>query len=383
MSLLFIHGGGPRKEPPVVRDVHASGRTQRHRERMARRVQEVCTDATSTAEVIDGLREPFNAALGLSGMLLSATDPDTTALGTATVVEHLPAEIATPWMHNEVLVGDFNKFANLHRTRQGPVTLHRASQGHPHMSPRYRELHQPHGLGAELRVVFSRDSACLGVANLVRGADDVDFSDDELQWMQALRPTIAAGLRRTAIMADTTGDADDGIGVISLDRDGGLVSMTGEAERLMADLWLCPFGEEDTYRLPGEAYMIATLARARTNRNLKTPQPVTRLRGQSGRWLTMRGDCTLTTDGEMTGIVLIIGPSRPAEILPMVVAAYGLTRREQEVLTEISKGQSTAEIAGRLFISEHTVRDHIKSILTKTGTSSRGEVMSLLFQHGG
>ena len=192
---------------------------------------------------------------------------------------------------------------------------------------------------------------------------------------------IAAGLRRTAIMADNTDDSDAIPGVISLDPDGGLLAMTGEAERLMADLWLCPFGEDDAYRLPGEAYMIATLARARTNGNLKAPPPVTRLRGRSGRWLTMRGDCTLTTDGETTGIVLVVGPSRPTEILPMLVASYGLTRREQEVLSEMSNGEGTGEIASRLFISEHTVRDHIKSILAKTGTGSRGELMSLLFQH--
>src|SRR5690554_2023088 len=90
---------------------------------------------------------------------------------------------------------------------------------------------------------------------------------------------------------------------------------------------------------------------------------------------------TLTTDGELSGVVLVVEPSRPAEILPLVVASYGLTRREREVLGEMSNGQSTAEIAGQLFISEHTVRDHIKSILAKTGTSSRGELMSLLFQH--
>lgn len=360
------------------------GRSQRHRERAARHIHELCADATSTAEIVDGLRGPLNRALGLSGMLLSATDPDTTALGTATVVEHLPEAIAAPWMENEFLVEDFNKFARLHRTGQGPTTLHRSSQGHPQLSPRFRELHEPHGLGAEMRVVFSRGATCLGVANLVRGADDDDFSDDELRWVQQLRPTIAAGLRRTAIMADDDARDDDGdalVGVLTLAPGGELVAMTGEAERLMADLWLCPFGAADSSRLPGEAFMVATLARARTDGRLKTPPPVTRLRGRSGRWLTMRGDCTVTPDGELAGIVLIIGPSRPAEILPMVLASYGLTPREQEVLGELADGRGTAEIAGRLFISEHTVRDHIKSILAKTGTGSRGELMSLLFQH--
>ena len=349
----------------------------------ARRVREVCSDASSTIELIDGLREPFNRALGLSGMLLSATDPDTTALGTATVVEHLPEAIATQWIQNEFLKDDFNKFAALHLTDQGPVTLHRSSQGHPQLSPRYRDLHRPYGLGAELRVVFSRDSACLGVANLVRGADEPDFSDDDLHWVETVSPIIAAGIRRTSIIVDDTETSatDTAHGVINLDLDGSVVAMTGEAERLMADLWLCPFGDEGIHRLPGEAYMIATLARAHAGGHPTAPTPATRLRGRSGRWLTMRGDCTLTSDGEPAGIVLIIGPSRPTEILPMLVASYGLTRREQEVLGEMSNGQSAGEIATGLFISEHTVRDHIKSILAKTDTGSRGELMSLLFQH--
>lgn len=368
----------------IARAPQAPVRAARHRDGAARRVLEACTDATTTAELVDGLREPFNMALGLSGMLLSATDPDTTALGTATVVEHLPEEIATPWMQNEFLVEDFNKFAALHRTGQGLATLHRSSQGHPQLSPRFRELYQPHGLGAELRVVFTRDTACLGVANLVRGADDADFSDEELSWVEAVRPTIAAGLRRTAILAEAPAESESAPapGVISLDMAGELVAMTGEAERLMADLWLCPFGEEDTFRLPGEAYMIATLALARATGNLRTPPPATRLRGRSGRWLTMRGDCTLTTDGKATGIVLIIGPSLPSEILPLLMDAYGLTPREREVVGEMSAGKSTAETARALFISQHTVRDHIKAILTKTGTRSRGELMSVMFQHG-
>ena len=65
--------------------------------------------------------------------------------------------------------------------------------------------------------------------------------------------------------------------------------------------------------------------------------------------------------------------------MPLVVSAYCLTPREQEVLSELAGGRTTGEIATRLFISEHTVRDHVKSILAKTDTSSRGELLSRLF----
>ena len=51
--------------------------------------------------------------------------------------------------------------------------------------------------------------------------------------------------------------------MVNLDLTGSVLSMTADAGRMLADLWLCPFVEEHDYRLPGEAYMIATLTRAR------------------------------------------------------------------------------------------------------------------------
>lgn len=364
----------------MVRHRHSVGTRLNRLNRAERGVREACAEAASTAELIEGLREPLNAALNASGMLLSATDPETTTLGTATLVEQLPESMATGWMRNEFLDDDFNKFSELHRSRTGVTTLHRATQGRPQLSPRYRRLQTAHGYGPELRTTFSQQSECWGVATVLRETGDQDFDDVDLEWMETLRPLIAAGIQRTT-PGVTELRRDDGIpGVVALGPTGDVVSMTGEAGRLLADLWLCPFSETSEFVLPGEAYMIATLARARNERCPRAPAPMTRLRGRSGRWLTVRGDCTVTPDGDLSGIVLVIEPSRGAEIRPVVVAAAGLSARERDVLTELLNGQSTGEIAGRLFISQHTVRDHIKSILAKTDTSSRAELMSLLFQ---
>ena len=66
--------------------------------------------------------------------------------------------------------------------------------------------------------------------------------------------------------------------------------------------------------------------------------------------------------------------------LPLFVAAHGLTDREKDVLAELVDGRSTTQIADVLFISAHTVRDHIKSIFTKVGVSSRGELISALYR---
>ncbi|GAA2805656.1 hypothetical protein GCM10010470_46140 [Saccharopolyspora taberi] len=42
-------------------------------------------------------------------------------------------------------------------------------------------------------------------------------------------------------------------------------------------------------------------------------------------------------------------------------------------------GLPTAEIAASLFISPHTVRDHLKAVFGKAGVSSRGELVARLF----
>ncbi len=58
---------------------------------------------------------------------------------------------------------------------------------------------------------------------------------------------------------------------------------------------------------------------------------------------------------------------------------YGLTPRERDVLRGVARGLSTTEIAGELYLSTHTVRDHLKSVFDKVGVSSRGELVAKLF----
>jgi DNA-binding NarL/FixJ family response regulator len=58
--------------------------------------------------------------------------------------------------------------------------------------------------------------------------------------------------------------------------------------------------------------------------------------------------------------------------------AQALTARELEVLLLLDRHLGTDEIAQRLFISEHTVRSHVKSLLSKLGVSSRREALDRL-----
>ena len=75
----------------------------------------------------------------------------------------------------------------------------------------------------------------------------------------------------------------------------------------------------------------------------------------------------------------MIEPAKAAEIAPIIVQAYELSLREREITELISHGLGTAEIAGRLHLSAHTVRDYLKAIFEKVGVSSRGELVAKLF----
>lgn len=81
----------------------------------------------------------------------------------------------------------------------------------------------------------------------------------------------------------------------------------------------------------------------------------------------------------MDRVVVIVDVADPAEVAPIIVEAYDLTGREQQITRLIARGIGTADIAKRLFLSPHTVRDHVKVIFSKVGVSSRGELVAKLY----
>ena len=80
-----------------------------------------------------------------------------------------------------------------------------------------------------------------------------------------------------------------------------------------------------------------------------------------------------------TAPTLSIEPAKSSEIAPIIIEAYSLTPRERDVVGALASGDTTSEIASRLFLSQHTVRDHIKTVFEKVGVSSRAELVAKLF----
>jgi len=59
-----------------------------------------------------------------------------------------------------------------------------------------------------------------------------------------------------------------------------------------------------------------------------------------------------------------------------------LTNREREVFELLVQDKTTKEIAGQLFISEKTVRNHISNVMQKLGVKGRSQAVVELVRLG-
>ncbi len=286
-------------------------------------------------------------------------------------------DLPPEWLAHQYYEDDFHRVGDVARSERGLSTIHEATGGDPSRSVGWNLYVQPYGGDQEVLVALRTQAGDVwGVLGLYREPGRPLFDDDERRFLRDVAPYLAEGARRGLLVGEAADpEGPEAPGLVILREDWSVESLTPGTARWLDEL---PGDWAARGKLPPAVLAVAGRA-LRTAEHADAPGEVAlaRVLTRSGRWLVLHG-AALVADGARRCAV-IVEPAHPARIASLLMAAYGLTDREQEVTRLVLQGNSTAEIAERLVVSTHTVQQHLKSVFEKTSVRSRRELIGRVF----
>jgi DNA-binding CsgD family transcriptional regulator len=319
------------------------------------------------AEVVRAI----HALLPVDAVFLATSDPGT-LLFTGIFAEEPLLGVADQFLDNEFGQDDVNKFQSLATGPRHVATLDSATHGARAGSTRYRDIMAPLGLGDELRAALVTPSGCWGYLCLHRAESPYGFSPAEVQMVGRLVASLGNGCRLSLAGQGTEGIFAIAPGVVVLHPDHTLAAITGEAERMLADI---ADYSSASGRLPAAVYAAAACLQS-IDRGTALPNasPTVRVRTMNSGWLLVHATHLHGTVHD--DIAVIIEPAHPSRTAPLILSSLGLTPRESEVALLVLRGASTKAIGAELHLSAYTVKDHLKSIFDKAGVRSRRDLVA-------
>lgn len=319
--------------------------------------------------------EVLRRAVPFAAGCLATADPATGLVTSTAKAGGLTDETDDQWARFEYEVEDPSTFIRVGGMPGGVRTISMAD-GPADRSPRLHEFLGPvWHLTEEVRLALRVDDSTWGFLALLRDGPGGFTAADEA-FLSGVAPSLAAGLRAGLLVSATGRPAEvDGPAVVVVDATGEVVSASVGADARVADLGGGPVGRSP---LPMPLLTLVGAAR-RVTADGRPAVPRLRLRTLSGHWVVAHASPLLARDGAGTDVVLTIEEARPPEIVPLVVAAFGLTPRERDVVALVLQGVDTTAIGRALHLSAYTVQDHLKSIFAKAGVRSRRELTARVF----
>lgn len=279
-------------------------------------------------------------------------------------------------LKHEYYGDDVNEICEVARSESGISTLHEATGGDPSSSPTWHFNMAMGGDQEMIAALRTTNGAVWGAVGLYRAPGEPTFGSEDKALLRAIGPHLATGARTGLLVGEARNPQwPDSPGLVVLTEAGEVESVTPGIDRWLSDL---PDGDLNAGRLPTAVHAVAGRA-LRTADGPDEPGEVAlaRVLSRSGTWIVLHGT-SLVASGSRRAAV-IVEPAHPARITPLLMSAYGLTEREQEVTRLVLRGDSTAEIAERLVVSPHTVQEHLKKIFEKTSVRSRRELVGKVF----
>lgn len=360
-----------------------------------RRIRHSCDEAESGQDLFERLSDDMHQLVPHDGAVWFGADPATLLAASPVRIEAMDASDCGMFWHNEFHVQDTAQFVDLARNTDPAAALRLSLGGSPVRSTRYRELLAPGGYDDELRSVLRCGENTWGLVGLYRAKGHGAFTADEVTIVSRASAIIGTALRGHVRAKSPWLGSARAPGLVIFDERSRVVSANAEAARWLSELIPGELTLDDGEpSLRSVADLLATdaidrqitplwalLSRSRAVGHGIDERPARlRLRDRRGRWLVLHGSCLTTESDEPSeSVAIVIEPAKSSEIAPIIIEAYSLTPRERDVVGALARGDSTSEIATRLFLSPHTVRDHMKKVFEKVEVSSRAELVAKLF----
>jgi hypothetical protein len=276
-------------------------------------------------EVIERLRR----VVPVEAYCASTKDPATGFI-THGMAEELGGENDPFWALEQLYFEHHQSVRRMVDTHQTVALLSESTGGDLERSPRYVEYLRPLGLAYEMRGVFTSGGYLWGSMDLSRESGGQDFEPREAELLRRIAPHLGNGLKMAALRVQTPVEesATDVPGVLTLDYRGRVVQHTPAAERWLRDLEDLGPGWRERGDLPRAVLMVVlSLRRALSPERERDEEsvPTLRARARSGRWVTLYGSLTEATPERGAETVIIIEPTKPEELLPFSMTAYGLS----------------------------------------------------------
>jgi DNA-binding CsgD family transcriptional regulator len=348
-------------------------------------IKRLCLMGLDPTTLRQRVTERLKNAVPFDGYVAFTMDPSS-GLITHALAEEMGDERTTRLFLEHVLFeDDILEFNWMMRNRLPVGLLSEATGGKLEHALRYREVIGPAGFGYELRGAFSTGTTELwGGLCLAREKGRPDFDARAVAFIRRVAPHLGAGLRAATFQQELQDDQerDDAAGVLVLDGWGTVVQHNAAAERRLRELGYLGGRWREGEGLPAPIWTVLGALRSalkpQTDRDLNS-SPYLRVRARSGRWLTLQASRTEPSQSRPSESVVIIAPAGPKEVLRLSALGYGLSPREQEVVDLAVRGVSTKEISQILYISEYTVKDHLKNIFGKVGVRGRRALVKQLY----
>ena len=260
-------------------------------------------------------------------------------------------------------------------------SLQRATCGQLDRSLLHREVLADLGVGDIATVVFRDQHGLWGWLDLWRAAADPPFCERELERLTSVTTPITAALRRCLALTfgqPATVPERPGPIVLVLSPTLEVTAQTPHTDEYLRAL-LPPDG--DRRPVPAGAYNVAAQLLA-VEAGVDDHPPRSRVRLRDGVWLTFRA-ARVESDRPTADqdIAVSIEPCSPAERLDLFARTNALTPRETQLVDLLVAGADTKAVAEGLYMSQHTVQDHLKSIFAKTGARTRRVLVGRVAGH--